>query len=139
MAWPEQTEKTMLTLPEFASICIVAIAFLMAASSVGRLLKGRRRRDSVAVSDLRTDRRGTPVAETPEGEMWEHLMNRGCLDCGTKDDCREGPSGGMSTNIFCARCGAGYNITPMIGIAERIGNNPAAIDHGRYSSSGKKG
>lgn len=40
----------------------------------------------------------------------------------------EGPSGGASTNIFCAGCGQGYNVTTMVGIAELISINPAYVD-----------
>jgi hypothetical protein len=32
----------------------------------------------------------------------------------------EGPKGGMSVNVFCGRCGQGYNITPVVEIAEII-------------------
>ena len=32
-----------------------------------------------------------------------------CPHCGSKDF-YEGPSGGLSQNIFCAKCEAGYNI-----------------------------
>lgn len=73
-------------------------------------------------------RRDIPVEETDGGKLFRDIMERGCLECGTRDDYVEGPSGGLSTNIFCARCGAGYNITPLVGIAERIGSNPRYID-----------
>lgn len=59
--------------------------------------------------------------DTDEGKLFATIAGSRCPDCGKKTDFYEGPSGGMSTNIFCAQCGHGFNITPVIGIAERIG------------------
>lgn len=66
---------------------------------------------------------GTPVTETDEGKLYAIIAGGKCPDCGSTKGFYEGPSGGISTNIFCANdaCGAGFNVTPMIGIADRIG------------------
>lgn len=50
-----------------------------------------------------------------------------CLDHPVK--LYEGPSGGMSTNVFCSNCGQGYNLTPMINSADRIGINMDYCDN----------
>lgn len=66
---------------------------------------------------------GIKVAESDSGKLWEILQKR-CPDCGKSPvELYEGPSGGMSTNVFCSNCGHGYNITPMLGTAEDIGVN----------------
>src|SRR5215469_15192280 len=59
-----------------------------------------------------------PVPDKPE------LFNAGrfdgtCPDCGN-EEWLEGPSGGMSTNIKCTKCGLWLNHTPVLGLAERI-------------------
>lgn len=47
-----------------------------------------------------------------------------CPDCyDTPVYLLEGARGGISTNVYCANCGHGYNITPLIGKAEDIGVN----------------
>lgn len=63
----------------------------------------------------------TPVTETERGKLWLKIATNYCPDCGHQGFI-EGPSGGLSTNIFCANkeCGHGFNVTPVIGIAERI-------------------
>ena len=64
---------------------------------------------------------GVPVEDTNSGQLWTHMVKKGCPDCKTNPmQMLEGPSGGMSTNIKCAECGSKFNITPAIGIAERI-------------------
>jgi hypothetical protein len=54
--------------------------------------------------------------------LWNALVdNDGCLVCTkTPKGFVEGPSGGMSTNVFCSHCGQGYNITPVAHWAELI-------------------
>ncbi len=42
-----------------------------------------------------------------------------CPDCGS-EDFREGPSGGISTNIMCASCNHWFNTTPVVRQFERI-------------------
>lgn len=64
--------------------------------------------------------KGVRVHTTPEGKLFLTIASNTCPNCGSHKGFTEGPSGGMSTNIFCADCGQGFNITPMIGIAERI-------------------
>lgn len=60
------------------------------------------------------------VQDTPEGKLYRAIQSE-CPSCHLKPPrYLEGPSGGMSTNIFCGRCGQGYNVTPMIEIAEVI-------------------
>jgi len=43
-----------------------------------------------------------------------------CPDCKGKEFL-EGPHGGASINIKCAKCGSKFNICPDIGYIERIG------------------
>lgn len=57
---------------------------------------------------------------SPQGMLWATIATNTCPDCGSKKGFYEGPSGGLSTNIQCIECGQAYNVTPMIGIAERI-------------------
>lgn len=44
-----------------------------------------------------------------------------CPYCGSKEF-YEGPSGGMSTNWYCANeeCGAGFNLTGMAGFGNQV-------------------
>jgi hypothetical protein len=67
---------------------------------------------------------GTPLSALPAGKLGASIMNGVCPDCGSKAGFYEGPSGGMSTNIFCAnpKCRQGFNFTNMFGTghAERI-------------------
>src|SRR5262245_28549474 len=65
------------------------------------------------------DRDGTLVSETPAGRLWAIIARNECPDCG-KSGFYEGPQGGLSINIECAHCGHWFNVTPVIGIAERI-------------------
>lgn len=64
----------------------------------------------------------TPTKETPKGKLYDIIASNECPDCGKHDGFYEGPSGGMSINIKCANpeCKAKFNVTPVIGIAERI-------------------
>jgi hypothetical protein len=60
------------------------------------------------------------VEDTPQGKLYLAMMRR-CPSCELRPPrYLEGPSGGLSTNVFCERCGQGYNITPAVGIAELI-------------------
>jgi hypothetical protein len=69
-------------------------------------------------------RNGTvvPVEQTDEGKLFDQIAKPECPDCGSRRGFYEGPSGGLSTNIFCINreCRAGFNVTPAIGIADRI-------------------
>lgn len=69
----------------------------------------------------------TLVEETPEGRLYDQMRKR-CPTCGLSPSIwMRGPSGGASVNKFCGRCGAGYNVTDIIGIAEKIHNSPRYI------------
>lgn len=59
---------------------------------------------------------------SPAEKLWNDLLRAGgCVKC-TKlpKGFYEGPSGGMCTNVFCAHCGQGYNLTPVAQWAELI-------------------
>lgn len=74
-------------------------------------------------TDLDDDLDGNDlVSDTPEGKLWAAIEAGECPDCHHSDGFLEGPSGGLSTNIECAHCHHRFNVTPIIGIAERIGN-----------------
>lgn len=63
-------------------------------------------------------------AARPHIDNWASLLAKICPDCKHYPVVLyEGPSGGMSTNVFCGNCGHGYNITPMMQRAEDIGIN----------------
>lgn len=74
--------------------------------------------------NLETGKR-TKLAETDEGKLFQMVGPKNtCPDCGGKGF-YEGPSGGMSTNIFCMNrdCRSGFNITWFTskdGTCERI-------------------
>lgn len=70
--------------------------------------------------DMRTGKE-TPVSETDKGKLWLIIATNKCPDC-HHEGFYDGPSGGLSTNITCANddCKQRFNVTPMIGIAERI-------------------
>jgi ribosomal protein S27E len=62
-----------------------------------------------------------PIPNSPEGKLYAIIASGECPDCRHHDGFYEGPSGGLSTNIACVNCGHRFNVTPMIGIAERLG------------------
>jgi hypothetical protein len=64
-----------------------------------------------------------PVSETDGGKLWAKIASGECPDCDSREGFFEGPSGGMSTNIKCANeaCGSRFNVTPIVGTAERLG------------------
>lgn len=68
---------------------------------------------------------GQRVKDTDEGKLFTIIAGGKCPDCFSEIGFYEGPSGGMSTNYFCANraCRSGFNVTPFgdgQGIAERI-------------------
>jgi hypothetical protein len=75
--------------------------------------------------DTRTGK-SVRVTDTPEGKLFETVgLQDTCPDCGSKGF-YVGPSGGMSTNIFCVNraCRSGFNITyfdQSNGTVDRIG------------------
>lgn len=74
---------------------------------------------------------GTPVMETEAGKLFASVgLANQCPDC-KSHGFYEGPSGGMSTNIFCTNreCRSGFNLTRFTstqGTCERI--SQASID-----------
>lgn len=66
----------------------------------------------------------TPQRQPAPIDNWASLLAQICPDC--KDHpvkLLEGPSSGMSTNVFCSNCGHGYNISPALSRADDIGVN----------------
>jgi hypothetical protein len=65
-------------------------------------------------------RESTPITE--QERLWNRLIDAGgCIKCNKRPKgFYEGPSGGLSTNVFCSQCGQGYNLTPMVHFAEMI-------------------
>lgn len=63
-----------------------------------------------------------PEPVHPLEACWNKLIKaRGCYHCDKEPKgFIEGPSGGMSTNVFCSQCGQGYNLTPIAHWAEEI-------------------
>ena len=59
----------------------------------------------------------TPLSETDAGRLGASIMKGSCPDCSSQEGFYEGPSGGMSTNIFCKNpgCRQGFNFTNMFG------------------------
>lgn len=58
----------------------------------------------------------------------EELYDRGRCPFCLSTDFYEGPSGGMSTNWYCANepCGAGFNLTPIRGFGCQLIRGPRA-------------
>jgi hypothetical protein len=52
-------------------------------------------------------------------EFFQKLANDGCTYCGCTKFA-EGPSGGMSTNFYCIKCGHGFNVSPDLGLAQDL-------------------
>jgi hypothetical protein len=50
---------------------------------------------------------------------YELEIKHRCPFC-RKNNFREGPSGGISVNIYCANCGAGFNISGPFGVTDII-------------------
>lgn len=67
------------------------------------------------------------IDETESGKLYIE-MRKWCPDCHhVPPRYYEGPSGGVCVNIFCGDCGAGFNITPIVEVAERIGKQERYI------------
>jgi hypothetical protein len=60
-----------------------------------------------------------------------------CPDCGATDGFLRGPRGGMSVNIFCASCRAGFNYT-VFG-AHRIEAQPEGVTYPRWDPGQEPG
>lgn len=77
--------------------------------------------DQMIMGDLSTGEQ-KPVSQTNGGKLYRLIAKGRCPDCGNKGFW-DGPEGGMSQNIFCqnARCRSGFNVTQVLGIADRIG------------------
>jgi hypothetical protein len=71
---------------------------------------------------------GKPLSALPAGKLGALIMKGVCPDCHSLAGFYQGPSGGASTNIFCAnpKCRQGFNFTNMFGEghAERIHKMP---------------
>ncbi len=48
-------------------------------------------------------------------ELWDYVWKHGCVTCddNPKFELIAGPSGGMSTNCWCPKCGTRYNVTQL--------------------------
>ena len=85
-------------------------------------INGNRDPDGMIQHDLSTGKTSL-VKDTPAGKLYEFMFKEEpgqCPECLSKEGFWEGPSGGVSTNIFCTKCGVGFNVTPIIRIAECI-------------------
>lgn len=60
------------------------------------------------------------VKDTEKGKLWAIIARGTCPDCDSKAGFDGGPSDGMNTNIQCVSCLSLFNVTPIVGIAERI-------------------
>jgi hypothetical protein len=66
--------------------------------------------------------------QTPNEKLYRQLA-KACPECQrTPTYYHEGPAGGANVNIFCAYCGQGYNISPMIKWAEKIRKDKTYIN-----------
>ena len=103
--------------PALLVIALGVVVYLMIRS----LLPKKPAQDRVSVG-------GTPVSQTEEGKLYAIIATDECPDCHHLGF-YAGPQGGMSQNIYCANgdCRSAFNITPMIGTAERIGKAPDYI------------
>jgi len=63
-------------------------------------------------------------------KLWNQLVKaRGCIKCNKEPKgFYEGPTGGMSVNVFCTQCGQGYNLSPIIHWAELIHKDERYIE-----------
>jgi transcription elongation factor Elf1 len=69
---------------------------------------------------LEANRGAVETTEPREESLYDELRTH-CPECKSESHVwYEGPSGGMSTNIFCGKCGQGYNVAPVMGWAEKI-------------------
>src|SRR5690242_10192160 len=55
-----------------------------------------------------------PVVDTPEGKLWQMVAKGSCPDCRSQKGFREGPYGGLSTNIQCMTCKHWFNVMPTL-------------------------
>jgi hypothetical protein len=73
---------------------------------------------------------GRPLSEISQGKLGAIIQKNKCPDCGSKGF-YEGPSGGVSTNIYCTNpeCRSAFNYTNIFGEghAERIGRAPGHV------------
>ena len=59
------------------------------------------------------------IATDEEERLCDYLQRHGCPDCDC-DTWKVGPSAGVATNIQCAGCHSEFNISTVLGFAERI-------------------
>jgi hypothetical protein len=95
----------------------LSILFMLVPAKYDPVIRFRewltRPKDSPAPMDLYAE-------HSPQGKLYIKMRKK-CPACGFRPPTYlKGPSGGLSINVFCGSCGQGYNITPMIEIAEEI-------------------
>lgn len=105
----------------------VMFLFALVRYVIDRANLRRRHYSGVVSHNLRTGE-VKPVEETEGGKLFRMIAKPRCPDCGSTAGFYEGPSGGISTNVFCANreCRSGFNITPWVGTADRIGKGDLA-------------
>lgn len=111
---------------EIIATFIVIYAAFVFALFLALLIKAKMRKKEPPEMMTHNLRDGSviPTKETDAGKLWATIASNRCPDCGDGGGgvFWEGPSGGMSTNIECINpnCKARFNVTPLIGTAERI-------------------
>jgi hypothetical protein len=107
-----------------AGVVFLVITLLAFGPAIMRKIKHKRRRDKGWVV---IDEHGThDFAGTEKAKLFQIVgVKNTCPDC-RQHGFYEGPSGGMSTNIFCMNrdCRSGFNVTSFgggVGTCERIG------------------
>lgn len=90
-------------------------------------LKLKRQQNTFVQGDFTTGK-FTPVSKTDGGKLYRLIAKDHCPDCHAKGFW-SGPSGGISQNIYCtnSECRSAFNVTEMIGTADRIGKAPDRI------------
>jgi hypothetical protein len=72
---------------------------------------------------------GIETDDTEAQQLYDRMLRVGCVECRRQPPkFFEGPSGGLCTNIFCGWCGQGYNVTPMVGWAQKIRKDDRYIE-----------
>lgn len=108
---------------EFLATMFVAIILAIGGCALLYRRKSRKSGGDLTVIDENGSR---PLGETDGGKLYAIVGGKNeCPDC-HGHGFYEGPSGGMSTNIFCMNraCRAGFNVTSFgggHGTCERIG------------------
>jgi len=121
---------------------IAVAVFVVNVWDALRKPKKKKKGGHVSVHSL-VDGTEKPLSETPQGKLGAKIAKGVCPDCGGKGGFYEGPSGGMSTNIYCMnpKCRAFFNFTPMFGEAhaERMGKAPSWFKYPGEEKNGPSG